>query len=164
MSTILYTLSFCFAQTKENIIEEKAERKTDTGRAQHKQYKIYRNKLTVILRQAKRDYYNKRLLENKNDNKSIWKILKEVIANNPEHTSKVSSFYINDSKVVLENLKEVVNEFKSCFVNVGPNLTKTIKQHNNGQAEGGWDGESKVLQSIFVGEVNETEIICIVTI
>ncbi len=113
-------------------------------KASEKQYKVYKNKLTVILRQAKRDYYNKRLLENKNDIKSTWKILNEVIANNPEPTSK-PSFYINDSKVVLKNLKEVVNEFNSFFVNVGPNLTKTIKQHNNGQAEGGWNGKSNAI-------------------
>lgn len=60
-------------------------------------------------------------------------------------------------------MKEVVVEFNSFFVNVGPNLAKTIKQHNNGQAEGGWNGESEVLQSIFLGEVKESEIISIVT-
>lgn len=70
-----------------------------------KQYKVYKNKLTVILRQAKRDYYNKRLLENKNDIKSTWKILNEVIANNPVPISK-PSFYINDSKVVLKKKHE----------------------------------------------------------
>lgn len=58
-------------------------------------------------------------------------------------------------------MKEVVNEFNSVFVNVGLNLAKTIKQHNNGQVEGGWNGESKVLQSIFL-EVNDSEIISIV--
>lgn len=56
----------------------------------------------------------------------------------------------------------MVNEFNSFFVNVGLNLAKTIKQHNNGQAEGGWNGESKVFQSMFLGEVNESEIISIV--
>ena len=45
----------------------------------------------------------------------------------------------------------MVNKFNSFFVNVGPNPAKTMRQHNNGQAEGGWYGESKVLQSIFLG-------------
>ncbi len=47
-------------------------------------YKVYKNKLTVIMRQTKKEYYNERLKENKGD------------------------FFVKDDKVI-KNMTEVVN-------------------------------------------------------
>lgn len=47
---------------------------------------------------------------------------------------------------------------KWFFINVRPNLANSIKKPNDGQIEGGWIGGSKVLQSLFLGEVSEIEI------
>lgn len=44
-----------------------------TQRAENK-YKVHKNKLTTILRQAKKDYCSKMLEENKTNLKGMWKI------------------------------------------------------------------------------------------
>ena len=45
------------------------------------EYKTYENKLTNIIRIAKKEYYNKLLDNNKNKIKGIWKILNTVLEN-----------------------------------------------------------------------------------
>ena len=59
-------------------------------------------------------------------------------------------------------MTEVANEFNSFFVNVGPNLAKTIKEHKT-EDEGEGRGGSKMVQSMFVDKVSEEEIVLIVT-
>ena len=45
------------------------------------EYKTYENKLTNIIRIAKKEYYNKLLDNNKNKIKGIWNILNTVLEN-----------------------------------------------------------------------------------
>ena len=42
-------------------------------------YKLYKNKLTKVLRNAEKMYYNEQLMKQKNNMKGTWKILNEVI-------------------------------------------------------------------------------------
>ena len=123
------------------------------------QYKAYKNKLTIILRQAKKDYYNKKLLENKNDIKSTWKIINKIIQNNTlNNTKSTPTYFINDNDMTITNPKDIADEFNSYFVNTGPNLAKSIKTHDDGQDESNVKGGGNILQSMFIGEVNENEI------
>lgn len=48
-------------------------------------------------------------------------------------------------------MDKVANEKEKSFVNVGPNLATYIKT----QCALMWDGGSKILQSIYLGEVSE---------
>ena len=118
-------------------------------------YKEYKNKLTIIMRQAKKEYYNKRLEENKHNLKGTWNILNQVIGNTKVSTD-LPTYFTNDNKKVIENMNEVVNEFNSFFVNVGPSLAKAIPQ--DGQGDGGGEEGSKIMQSMFLEEVSENEI------
>lgn len=58
-------------------------------------------------------------------------------------------------------MNEATNEFNSFFVNVGPNLANDITK-NHGQTESGWKRENRVMQSLFLGEVSENQIISVV--
>ncbi len=42
-------------------------------------YKAYKNKLTTIMRCAKKDYYTNLLMEKQSNIKNMWKVLREVI-------------------------------------------------------------------------------------
>ena len=44
-----------------------------------KKYKAYKNKLTTIMRRAKKDNYTNLLMENKSNIKRMWKVLMEVM-------------------------------------------------------------------------------------
>lgn len=112
------------------------------------------------MRQAKKEYYNKRLEESKHNLKSTWKILNQLIGNKKTSTSLPTSF-TNDHKKVIENMSEVANEFNSFFVSVRPSLAQAIPQQD-GQDDGGREEGSKIMQSMFLGEVSEEEIKSIV--
>lgn len=60
-------------------------------------------------------------------------------------------------------MNEVANGFNSFFINVGPNLAKTIEKHNDGAVQSGWKGGNQVLQSMLLGDVSENEIVSVVT-
>lgn len=97
------------------------------------------------------------LKENKNNIRRTWNILNNVTGNNSVSTG-LPTHFVNDNNKFIKNKNEVVNEFNSFFVNAQPNLAHTIKKRNDGRIEGGWNGGSKVLQSVFLGEVSENEI------
>lgn len=58
-----------------------------TQKAENK-YKVYKNKLTTILRQAIKDYSSKMMT----NLKSMWKILNKAIGNNLAFTSLPKQF------------------------------------------------------------------------
>ena len=70
------------------------------ARGNHAKYKEWRNKITSMIKKAKKSYYQS-LLENKKSNtNSIWKVFNELtggIHNN--QTSKIHSLLVNDTIV-----------------------------------------------------------------
>lgn len=63
---------------------------------------MHKNKLTSILRQAKKDYYNEMLNENKNNIRGTWKFLNEVIGNNSIHTSLPQYFTTGEDRIEMK--------------------------------------------------------------
>lgn len=112
--------------------------------------------MTTIIRQAKKDYYTRKLLENKTNIKGMWKV-SSVLGNKVHHNEP--TYLINEQDKEI-HAAEMSDEFNSYFVNVGPNLAKSIQTH---QGENKWKGESKVLQSFFLGEVSDSDIISVVS-
>lgn len=96
------------------------------------------------------------LQENKNNIKGMWKVLWDVMGN--KVISSCPQYFINEQNKEIR-AEEMADEFNSFFVNIGPNLVKSTHSHNE---EINWKGESKVVQSLYLGEVSETEVISIV--
>ena len=92
-------------------------------------YKTYKNKLTKILRAAERAYYNEQLNKQKNNMKTTWKILNEVIKGTAV-SSKIPDVFLEHDKEI-HNRKEIANAFNNFFVGVGPNLAKGIHKPAN---------------------------------
>ena len=92
-------------------------------------YKVYKNKLTKILRAAEKSYYNKQLEEQKFNIKGTWKILNEVLRGSSS-TSKIPDVFLEDSNEIKDK-KDIADGFNNFFVNVGPNLAKTIQAPAN---------------------------------
>ena len=87
-------------------------------------YKIYKNKLTNILRYCEREYYNKTLELHKKDIKRTWKILNEVI-NMRCKSNSFSTNFIEDG-IEITNKQEIAEGFNNFFVNIGPELARNI--------------------------------------
>ena len=140
---------------KNNLYRDFIKHRTKTAETK---YKVYKNKLVLIMRKARKDYYNKLLKENNNNVKGTWNILNKVMGNTSTSTN-LPSYFSNNNKVIKDR-SVVVNEFNSFFVNMGPKLADLIKTDES--VQGGWKGDSKVMQSMFLREVSEKEIVSIV--
>ena len=86
-------------------------------------YKIYRNKLNKLLRNAEREHYNNLLTANKLNIKKKWTVIKEVLGRN-NSTSLPKYYHINGSLV--DNRKTIANGFNKYFSNIGNELAKDI--------------------------------------
>ena len=97
--------------------------KNRTVKAENK-YKIYKNKLTAILRHCEKDYYNNLLKMYKNDIKGTWKILNSVIKKSNCNNMYPEEFVNNNQ--VINGDENIANGFNDFFVNIGPNLANNI--------------------------------------
>ena len=122
-------------------------------------YKLYKNKLTSILRLAEKSYYLKLLTEKKGDAKGIWKILNNVINKKQGHHELAKQFECNGE--MIHDRIAIANEFNTFFANVGPNLAMTIPVIDNGPSIHDYLGNGNI-NSMFLNPVSEDEIINIV--
>ena len=72
-------------------------------------YKIYKNKLNHLIRIAKRQYYGTKLESAKNDLRTTWKLLNEVI-NKPKSKSPLPSPFQSEGKTITEHV-EIADRF-----------------------------------------------------
>ena len=91
-------------------------------------YKVYKNKLTTILRNSEKMYYSTLLDKEKNNIKGTWKILNTIIRKG-QHSSPLPDKFMSNGKTVTHK-KDIANGFNDFFVNVGPNLAKYINIPN----------------------------------
>ena len=81
------------------------------------QFKIWRNKLTVhLIIKSKKPYYKKRLTENVNNPRGLWKILKNVFPSNTSPSPTIATLIINDQEIV--DPKEIGDLFNSYFSSI----------------------------------------------
>ena len=98
----------------------------DGKESSEQKYKHYKNKLTYILRFAKKDYYQICLFEFRNNIKSTWKILNEITKRINKTNNSPSSEFLKGHKMITD-YKEICNSFNDYFINVGPTLANDIK-------------------------------------
>lgn len=94
-------------------------------------YKSYKNKLTTIMRNCKKEYFRKLLEDNRNNVKEMWNILNSVINNRPKSNDQ-PKYFIDHNKEE-SNMSQVVNSFNTFFANVGPDLAANIPDHRTGE-------------------------------
>ena len=91
---------------------------------------MYRNVLTTVFRNAKRKYYSDVFEMYKGDTAQTWKSINKLLksGNSKVKTSHVYKLCVDDngSKKVVTSGKEISEGFNVFFVNVGPNLAKSI--------------------------------------
>lgn len=92
-------------------------------------YKTYKNKLNHLIRIAKRIYYDSKLEDAKNDLRTTWKLLNEVINKSKNYPSPPSSFK-SDGKTITDPM-DIADRFCKYFTNIGPNLASAIPSENS---------------------------------
>ena len=86
-------------------------------------YKQYKNKLISLLKIEQKHFYQSQIVQNKNNLRKVWTIVKEVI-NKKRITRNSKQFVINDQVTMDPNV--ISNGFNNFFVNVGPTLASKI--------------------------------------
>ncbi len=129
---------------------------TRTIQAENK-YKIYKNKWISIIRFSKKAYYNKLLDKHKNNIQTTWKVLNSIIK---KKTGKVDNpiNLVNDDKLSINKMNDIVNEFNEYFVNIGSNLAKVIVELRTGDRIDEINISSNDY-SMFIRGVDEKEIL-----
>ena len=72
-------------------------------------YKIYKNKLTHVIRNAKRTYYENRFEIAKNDMKLTWRLVNKVI-NKRKTKQSLPSAFMSEGKMITDHF-EIANRF-----------------------------------------------------
>lgn len=86
------------------------------------EYKKYANILTFIKQKSKKDYYHSQFTKYKNNLKTTWKIIGNLIKR--KNKNQMSPTRIIQGGRTFTNQNEIAEMFNNYFVNVGPNLAK----------------------------------------
>lgn len=91
-------------------------------------YKIYKNKLTTILRKCEKQYYADKLELYKSNLRETWRILKVVLnhqaGNHVNIPLKINETLIDDPNIIS-------NEFNDYFVSIGPKMAESVPLANH---------------------------------
>ena len=86
-------------------------------------YKDFRNKTTALLRITEKQYYQEQIIENKNNLRKTWVIIKQVI--NKNKNSKICDKFTSGKNTITDP-KTIANTFNNYFANVGATLASKI--------------------------------------
>ena len=89
-----------------------------------KDYKILRNTITRMKRDAKSKYYKEYFEMHKDKTASIWKGIRSLVK--LKSSSKKDISIIDDKGVIISDQEKICNQFNNFFVNIGLNIDKTI--------------------------------------
>lgn len=89
-------------------------------------YKTYKNKLTHVLRKAKRLYYDSKFESAKSDLKLTWKLINEVISKRNNKPTMPSKLMLDNE--ALTNPTKIAERFCNYFTNIGPSLASKVPQ------------------------------------
>ena len=86
-------------------------------------YKDFRNKTTALLRITEKQYYQEQIIENKNNLRKTWVIIKQVM--NKNKNSKICDKFTSGKNTITDP-KTIANAFNNYFANVGATLASKI--------------------------------------
>lgn len=130
-------------------------KKTDTALTK---YKVYKNKLTSILRASEKLYYQNKFLDTKDDIRNTWKVIKSLIGNKNTY-DKITELNINGT--LINDESDIANKMNEYFVNIGPDLAKKIPKAD-GHYRDYLQTEKRPSKSLFFRPTDCNEIINIV--
>ena len=116
-------------------------------------YLRYKSKLNYLLRKLERNYIESMLKKHKSNLKKTWQIMKDVINRKRKSFSPPEFFDVNGEYITNKN--EISNGFNKFYVNVGPNLCKSLPNHDVNPMS---YLKQRNCNSMFILPTNETEI------
>ena len=135
--------------------------KPDTSQS-HK-YKIYRNLLNRLIKQAKVDYYHNVLKDNKNNSKKVWNIVNELVYNRKQKNSGPTKI-LTDTGCTITDPQAIAEEFNKFFVSVGKRMAAKISAHDKPpDTQSNLNKIKKISNSIFLSPCTPQEVFNLIT-
>lgn len=88
------------------------------------QYKLWRNKVSKMIKLSKKQQFSDIINENANNPASIWKLFKELGASKRNSGTSILSLKINDE--IIKNSSDIASEFNKFFVSVAVKIKEPI--------------------------------------
>lgn len=139
---------------KENLYKSLIKLKTKEA---ENRCKLYKNKLTDVIRIAKKFYYKRLLIDNKTNVKGTWDVLNGILKKG--FKKMTCPEYFVDAHGEYRTKNRVVNSFNNFFLNIGCDLASRIPDE---QIEYNIDKIENNSNTIFLSAVSEKEVMDIV--
>ena len=97
-------------------------------------YKTFKNKLTHIIRIAKKNYFKEKFDMHRNNGKKTWETISEILKNKNKKT-KVTDTFITSNGVPCTDNTDIANNFNKYFTTVGNTLAANLPQTDNDPIE-----------------------------
>ena len=109
-----------------NIIKMISHRKKDDPTNHHlkRAYKLFRNRITREIKKSKKKYYKEYFENNISNMKKTWQGIKEIINMNNKSGPQINQ--LNYKGKLVDNNKDIANNFNDFFTNIGPLLDNEI--------------------------------------
>ena len=91
--------------------------------ANEQRYKRFRNRLTQVIREAKREHYASRFANAKNDTKSTWREINNILGKNKKDDLPDNFRHADQS---ISNPSDIAENFNSYFSSIGSTLASSI--------------------------------------
>ena len=137
-------------QTRNRLYKLHLRNPTDTNL---NTYKIYRNKLTKLIRTSRRLHFSNRIEKANANTNATWKIIKDILGKKTESPPN-DNITINGTKILDPRL--YANNFNSFFTNIGPELASKIDRSHTHFTDYLSDQNP---ESLFFNPTNPNEII-----
>ena len=92
----------------------------------HNTYKMFRNKLTSLMRNSEKCYFEEQFNKNKSNLKKSWTLIKKII--NKQKCCQNHEFLIDN--ITISDKREIANRFNDYFTNIGPTLSRNIPSNS----------------------------------
>jgi hypothetical protein len=114
-------------------------------------YTKYRNKLTTILRETKRDYFSKKAMFASNNNK--WHTINTLMCNNSGKKS-IPTEVEQDGQIISGDV-QIANAFNKFFTSIGPKLNSNFQNQAQSEAIGSYTETHFNLEAVSEATVLE---------
>jgi len=121
----------------------------------HEKYKKYRKKVTHLLEESKRNYYQSQFLSCENDSKKMWKLINNLLGSKAKELSPPEKLFDTVNLTYTCNHESMASIFNNYFVSIGKKLASTIAPPNISAypVECSGPEQSFVLHETFTEEV-----------
>lgn len=137
-------------KTKNNLYKMMADNPLNINLAN--QYKIYKNKLSQLIKNTKTRYYRNLINKNNDYTQNLWSTVNKLCNRNKSQTS-IEQIEINNE--IITDKKEIADKFNHHYSEVGASLARQITQTSNFTLD---NRETSLENTIFLSPTNENEV------